>query len=196
MAKKGEKKQGDAVKSYTLVMSLLVVVMGVLYFVLDGDRRAYAEANARLERDMSVQSGDGPPRSFPDLAYAVEQLSRKFFEATGGSGRGLQIPLETMGGAAASVNLRAKTTGSEQEDKSADYVTVSRKFEYVQQSGSDPAIWQLLGLLYNIESRGRYRVRDLSWRMAEVTEDVEPPFDMIKPPSITVAIRGPKAAAR
>jgi hypothetical protein len=192
-----QKKPGDAVKSYTLVMSVLVVVMGVLYFVLDARRTNYAEANTLLERAMRVapRAPDKPPATFTELAYEVEQLSRKYHEASGGSGLGFEIPAEMMRAVATKAGLVQVYGGPVQTAKERNYRTVHQDFEYKSVSGGPPEVWRFLTLLYNIESRGRYRVSELNWDAADPAEDPQPPFDLIKNVRCQVALRGPASAA-
>ncbi|MHC5011556.1 MAG: hypothetical protein ACYTG6_11505 [Planctomycetota bacterium] len=196
MAKGNDKKPGDAVKSYTLVMTLLVVVMAVLYFVLDGARSRYAEANTRLERDMTgrglPRSIDGPPRALPDLAYAVEQLARTYSDASGGGGLDRGIPAEMMRTVATSAGLRQVYASGERNEPGRNWETIHQKFEYEAFAGGNPEIWRLLTLLYNIESRGRYRASEVRWQMADPADDAQAPFDLIKKPNIQVSLRGPK----
>ena len=58
-------------------------------------------------------------------------------------------------------------------------------------SGGPLEVWRLLTLLYNIESRGRYRVSEVGWEVADRKDNLEPPFDRVKRSRIEVALRGP-----
>ncbi len=183
---------GDSLKSYTIVMALLVVVMGGLCFTIDGTRRAYAEANARLERDMT---GKGLPRTtrrpqtIPDLAYEVERFAHTY-EQAGDSGSG-HISTDMMARVTTAARLKMTYDSRENSEKSGNYETVKRKFEFESMSGGKPAIWQLLTLMYNIESRGRYRVSEVSWQVADENDNPTAPYDRIRKPRIEVSLRGP-----
>jgi hypothetical protein len=195
MARGEGSKKGDAVKSYTLVMTLLVIVMGVLYFVIDGTRKDYEEANVQLEKYMTGKglpvTMDDRPRTFPDLASKVEQLSHTYGEAAGGGGVDKGIPASMMVAVASNAGLRQVYASGERTDKSSNYVTISQKFEYAGNTSEFPEIWRLLTLLYNIESRGRYRVTEVRWQAADIADDAQAPFDKIKKPNVEVSIRGP-----
>ena len=59
MAKARKDKEGDALKLYTIFMGLLVVVMAVLYFIIDGVRKDFVVANAEVDRYMRVEGEAG-----------------------------------------------------------------------------------------------------------------------------------------
>jgi hypothetical protein len=195
---RGEKKEGDPLRMYTLVMGVLVVVMGVLYFVIDAKRKDYAAANAAAEQYMTGKglrpSSSETPQTIPDLALAVERLSVTFGQAAGATGLERAISRELMDTQAQRVGLRQKGAGRErmEPNRARKYVTISNTFDYGAPDGGDVvAVWQVLGLLYNIESQTRYRVSELSWQVAEETENPEPPFDRVKRVQIQVALRAP-----
>ena len=189
---KGDAK-GDPLKSYTILMTLLVIVMAVLYFMIDGTRKDYAEANARLERDMTGQglrrTSSGRPQTIPELAYEVERFAHTYEQAgdTGGGG----ISTDMMARVTTAARLKMTYDSRENREKSGNYETVKRKFEFESMSGGKPAIWQLLTLMYNIESRGRYRVSEVTWQVADENDNPTAPFDRIKKPRIEVSLRGP-----
>ena len=92
------------------------------------------------------------------------------------------------------VGLRQKGAGRErvEPNRARKYETVSQNFDYGAADGTDVvALWQVLGLLYNIESQTRYRVSELGWQVAEENENPAPPFDKSKRVQIQVALRGP-----
>ena len=192
------KKEGDPLRMYTLVMGVLVVVMAVLYFVIDGKRQDYAAANARAEQFMTGKglrpSTSETPQTIPDLALAVERLAVTFGQAAGTTGLERAISRELMDTQAQRVRLRNKGAGRERSEpnRARKYVTISNTFDYGALDETDVvAVWQVLGLLYNIESQTRYRVGELSWQVAEEAENPTEPFDKVKRVQIQVALRGP-----
>jgi hypothetical protein len=191
-ARKRREKGGDPLKSYTLVMALLVVVMGVLYFVIDGTRKDYEQANQQLRGWLRSVEGSSTPSTIPELAYAVEKYAKTFEDAAGGTGLLRGIPLDMMKQEATRAGLKQVYAGREVQDRSGNYETITLKLEYEAPAGGPTRIWRLLALLYNIEARGRYRVSEVTWEVADPT-DVTPggPLDQIKKPRITVALRLP-----
>lgn len=194
--------EGDPLKMYTLVMTLLVVVMAVLYFVIDGQREEYAAANVRAERYMTGKGlclgpGElGEPRTVPDLAVQIERLSKAYAQASGGTGPLTGIPQAMMTQAATAAGLKQVYGSAEREQKNragrgGGYRTVTQNFEYEDESGGPPPLWKLLELLYRIESRGRFRVSEVSWTIADEAENSQEPYARVKQPRITVALRGP-----
>ena len=198
MAKKVRKeKEGDALKLYTIFMGLLVIVMAVLYFIIDGVRKDFVEANKEVAKFMQVEGLDrdpeDEPRTIPDLAWEVDTLSRRYRRASGGAGIGRNIPAAMMKKVATQARLEQTYGGGERTAKSGDYMTISQSFEYDGVGGVPATQAQLLTLLWNIESRGegRYRVTELTWQVADPKENPKAPFDRIRKPKIKVALRVP-----
>ena len=197
MAKGGKDKEGDALKLYTIFMSLLVLVMAVLWFIIDGVRKDFVAANAQLEKFMVVEGEDRDPEdqpsSIPDLAWEVDTLSKRYRRASGGGAIGRSIPASMMENVATSVKLEQTYASGERSPREGDYMTVYQKFEFTGMGGTLPTQSQLLSLLWNIESRGegRYRVTEVSWKAADKKDNPTSPFDKIKKPQITVSLRVP-----
>lgn len=193
---RGPRKEGDPLKMYTLVMAVLVVVMAVLYFIIDAKRAEYEAANVRAERDMTGKGMpstlDEGPRTIPDLALAVERLSSTYRQASGGVGLG-HISQALMDQYATNVRLRQIYASRERAtpNQQGRYETVTQNFEYESMTGGPPEVSRVLGLLYNVESQGRYRVSELTWSVADSKANPTTPFDKVKKPKITVALRGP-----
>ena len=192
------KKEGDPLKMYTVVMALLVIVMAVLYFVIDGKRKDYEEANAKAERFMTGKGLkidlDDRPKTIPDMALQVERLSTTYEQAAGGTNldqRGISQAF--MNNAATIVGLRQIYASRERStpNRAGNYETVTQNFEYEAMAGGSPEVWRVLSLLYNIESQSRYRVSEVSWTTEDAKENPTPPFDRVRKPRITVALRGP-----
>jgi hypothetical protein len=201
MARGEEKKAGDPLKSYTIVMTLLVLVMAVLYFMIDGKRKDYALANAKLRTALTGEGlrardiGDDldRPRTIPDLAYAVEGLAKTAEEASGGEGLRGHISNDMMDRVAARAQLRQIGGGAERLDPHGKYETVTKTFDYESLAGGPPALPNLLTLLYDIEVGGRYRVSRVTWEVAEPTDQpTDGPRYLIKKPRIEVSLRGPR----
>ena len=195
---RGGKKDGDPLKMYTIVMSLLVVVMAVLYFVIDTKRKVYVEANKRAEKYMTGKglpaTLDDSPRTVPDMALTVERLSHTYEQAAGGTDLGKRgISLAFMNNAATIVGLRQIYASRERvaPNKTKGYETTTQNFEYEAMAGGPPEVWRVLSMLYNIESQSRYRVSEVSWTVADQKANPTPPFDKVKKPRITVALRLP-----
>lgn len=194
-------REGDPLKMYTAVMALLVVVMGVLWIVIDNKREKYEQANTRAEQLMTgkglrIRGLDDSPRTIPDLALAVERLSYTYDLATGGGGfdaGGRHVSQEMMETVALAAGLNQVGSSGERStpNRARGYETVTQSFDYESMSGGPLEVWRLLTLLYNIESRGRYRVSEASWEVADPKDDVEAPYDRVKRSRIEVALRGP-----
>lgn len=193
----GKKKEGDPLKLFTLVMALLVVVMAVLWFVIDGRREDFAMANVGLERMMGFQGGsrdpERAPASIPDLAWEVESLANAYNQASGGGGLDRSIPREMMDAVASTARLKQSYGSGERRVKGGggSYETISQNFEYKSESDDPPEIWRLLRLVWEVESRGRFRVSELTWQVADKKDNSAPPFDRIKNPQIRVSLRVP-----
>lgn len=198
MAKKEKrKKDGDPLKMYSVTMLLLVLVMGGLYFMIERTRKDYEKANKRLQGLMRFEGNsrdtERTPSTIPDLAWEVESLAETFRTASGGAGLGRDIPSQMMRAVATKSQLRQSYASGETTVKGGGgtYETVSKRFEYKSQSGGPPAIWQLLDLVWRIEARGRYRVSQIDWQVAEKKDNPQEPFDRIKNPQIEVSLRIP-----
>ena len=194
-------RETDPLKMYTVVMALLVIVMAVLWVVINKKRETYAKANARAEQLMTgkglrSRGIDDSPKTIPDLALAVERLSYTYDQATGGGGidkGGRHISQEMMETVAVAAGLHQVGSSGERPtpNRARGYETVSQSFDYESMSGGPLEVWRLLTLLYNIESRGRYRVSEVGWEVAEGKDNLEEPFDKVKRSRIEVALRGP-----
>jgi hypothetical protein len=199
MAKGEKKKEGDPLKMYCTTMALLVVVMAVLYFVIENTRKNYETSNEQLVGMMRFEgkerAAERPPSTIPDLSWEVESLAETFKSASGGSGLGNTVPRQMMETVATKAGLKQSYASGESTVKGGGgtYETVSQRFEYTSPTGDLPRIWQLLDLVWNIESRGRYRVSQIDWNVAEVKDNAAAPFDKIKNPQIEVSLRVPLA---
>ena len=170
-------RETDPLKMYTVVMALLVVVMAVLWVVINNKRETFEKANVRAEQLMTGKglrsTGiDDRPRTIPDLALAVERLSYTYDQATGGGGidkGGRHISQEMMETVAVAAGLHQAGSSGERPtpNRARGYETVSQSFDYESMSGGALEVWRLLTLLYNVESRGRYRVSEVGWEVAE-----------------------------
>jgi len=195
MARRG--READPLKMYTVVMALLVLVMAVLYVVINNKRKSYEQANARAETLMTGKGlrlgTDEKPRTIPDLALAVERLSLTYEQASGGSGLDGHISQEMMDTVATHAGVHQSGSSGERttQNKPRGYETVTQRFDYESMAGGPVEVWRILTLLYNIESRGRYRVSEVTWEVADEKEDQEPPFDLVKRVSLEVALRRP-----
>ena len=197
MAKSGNDKDADALKLYTIFMALLVLVMAVLYFIIDGVRKDFVKANAEVKRFMDVEGEDRDPDdepwTIPDLAWEVDTLSKRYRRASGGGAIGRSIPTSMMKTIATAVKLEQTYASGERSPRTGDYMTISQKFEYTGLGGNPPTQAQLMSMLWNIESRGegRYRVTEVNWEVADKKENPVAPFNKIRKPQITVALRVP-----
>lgn len=197
---KGErkKKDGDPLKMYVVTMALLVVVMAVLYFMIERTRKDFEAANKQVQGLMRFEGGermtDRPPTSVPDLAWEVESLAETFRTASGGAGLGNTIPSQMMEVVATNAQLRQIYASGETTVKGGGgaYETVSQRYQYGSLSGGLPAVWQLLDLVWRIEARGRYRVTQIDWQVADKNDNPQAPFDLIKDSNqIEVSLRIP-----
>jgi hypothetical protein len=186
------KKGMDPLKAYCLVLGFLVIVLGVLWIKIGGDREDYEAANARAEQLLTgkglVRQQDGPPVAIPALAYEVEQYVETYKASAGeGGGDVSGIPLEMMRLHATNAGMKQIYVGSGQIDphKAAGYETRSNDFEY------DPTtIRNLMALVFNVENRGRYRVSEIAWKLQEPKDNPAPHWHIAKP-KIKVAVRTP-----
>jgi hypothetical protein len=194
---KKKKKDGDPLKMYVGTMFLLVLVMAGLYFMIQKTRKEYEEANQRFQGLMRFEGNSrdtgATPSSVPDLAWEVESLAQTFREASGGAGLSNSIPRQMMATVATQSKLKQNYASGETTVKGGGgtYETVSQRFEYSSLSGGPPAIWQLLDLAWRIEARGRYRVSEIDWQVADKKDNPNEPFDLIKNPQIEVSLRVP-----
>jgi len=194
-------RETDPLKMYTVVMALLVIVMAVLWVVINNKREKFEQANIRAEQLMTgkglrSRGLDDSPRTIPDLALAVERLSYTYDQATGGGGidkGGRHISQEMMETVAVHAGLHQAGSSGERPtpNRARGYETVTQSFDYESMSGGPLEVWRLLTLLYNIESRGRYRVSEVSWEVADPKDNLEEPFDKVKRSRVEVALRGP-----
>jgi hypothetical protein len=195
-------KEADPLKMYTVVMALLVLVMAVLYYVIDTKRKAFVEANAEAERLLTgkgVRRGiDDSPKSILELSLAVERLSFTWEQASpGGGGLEGHISQQMMETVAVAAGLHQFHSSGEHQEKGPGgrYETISQDFDYEAIGGGSPEVWRLLTLMWNVESRGRYRVSEVNWEVADPNDNPEAPFDKVKRPRIEVSLRRPSLDA-
>jgi hypothetical protein len=182
----------DPLKAYCLVLAVLVLVLGFFYLKISGERADYESANAVAERLLTARPSeeeDEEPYSIPSLAWQMERYVASYKEAAGGGGglqEGIPAQMMTLMETEAGVTPeRALREVSETKVKNRTTVkTITQQFDY-----KSTTLRNLLTLSYNIESRGRYRVSDIRWQLADPKENSQPPFHMISKPSIKVAVR-------
>ena len=191
-------KEADPLKMYTVVMALLVVVMAVLYFIIDNKRKSYVEANASAEKLLTGKGSrrglDDKPKSILDLSLAVERLSFTWEQASpGGGGLDGHISQQMMESVAVAAGLHQFHSSGEHQEKGPGgrYETTSQDFDYEALGGGSPEVWRLITLMWNIESRGRYRVSEVNWEVADSSDNPDPPFDRVKRPRVEVSLRRP-----
>ena len=194
---KSDKKDGDPLKLYTGMMAFLILVMAGLWFMIERTRKNYEVANQKLVGLMrfegSERDAERRPSSIPDLAWEVESLAETFRTASGGTGLSNSIPRQMMAAVATKSQLKQNFASGESTVKGGGgtYETVSQRFEYKSLSGGLPTIWQLLDLAWRIEARGRYRVSEIGWQVADKKNNPTAPFDLIRKPQIEVSLRVP-----
>jgi hypothetical protein len=188
------KKGMDPLKAYCLVLGFLVVVLGVLWIKLGGDRDDYEAANRRAEQLLTgkglTRVPDGPPPSIPDIAYEVERYVETYKATAGEGGANVSgIPLEMMKNYASSSGMTQSHSGGGSVDvnRNRGYQTRTNDFEY-----EPTTLRNLLTLVYNVESKGRYRVQEITWRLDDPKKaNAAPPYWFIAKPRIKVAVRTP-----
>ncbi len=185
------KKGMDPIKAYCLVLGFLVLVLGILWLKIGSDRADYQAANERAQRLLTGKGlsrlPDGSPTTIPDIAYEVERYVETYKATTGEGGTVAGIPLEMMKTNASAVGMDQITAGNLQVDanRNAGYETRTSDFEY-----KNTTLNRLLLLVYNVEQRGRYRVQEINWRLADPKDNPAPFWSIVKP-RIKVAVRTP-----
>ncbi len=190
---KGPKQEGDWLKYYCIVFGLLIVVVGVLYFKIKGERAEYEKANSLAKQFLTTPKTDrdGRPTDIPNLALEIKQFVDAYQGAVGGDTSG-SISTTVVDRAATKANMTGLGAGSERRDPnlSKGYETISRDFTY------KPAdLERLIKLMYNIEVR-RYRVYDVRWQLAEEKLQTPAPKNKIIKSVIKVGFRKPLAKER
>jgi hypothetical protein len=185
-----EKGGMDPLKAYCIVLGLLIGFLGFLYFKFSGERSDYQSANSRAEGLVTgkgmVRASDGRSLVIPEIAYDVERLVATYRDTAKEGPIGANIPQTMMTKLETEAGIEEERAGREQVDekKEQGYRTVTQQFDYKPTN-----LQRLLVLCYNIETRGRYRVSDIRWQLAESKENSEPPFNRIAKPVIKVAVR-------
>jgi hypothetical protein len=199
-AEKDPNEKGmDPLKAYCIVLGLLIGFLGFLYFKFAGERADYEAANARAEPLLTgkgmAKASDGRPLVIPELAYDVERFVATYRdtakEGPGAVGGG--IPQTMMAKVETDAGVEEERALREQVDEKKDrgYKTITQQFDYKPTN-----LQRLLALAYNIEGRGRYRVSDIRWQLAEPKDNSEPPFNRISKPMIKVSVRSAIAKER
>lgn len=185
---------GDWLKYYCIVFGLLILVVGVLYFKINGDLEDYRVANKRAERDITgkgmavKRDRDDNPTVMNDIATEVWQYVSAFRDAGGTSG-GSDISDALMASAAGEAQMTQTFASSVRIDKvaSKNYQTIYRDFQY-----QACTLEQLIALMWNIENQNpRLRVEDVTWNLADSKVNSEPPYNRITKPKIRVSFREP-----
>jgi len=181
-----------------------VVMAGLLWYI-DNKRKDFEAANVRVERYLTgkglPRQKDGRPQKFAQLALAVERLSKDLADATGGEGMdGGHISKAFLEQQATNSGLRQVYASRERSTPGGrgKYETLTSRIDYDAEVEGDPIyIWQLLRLMYLIESQRRlYRVSEVDWSVADRKVNPETPYDRIKKTQIEVALRFPKIDAK
>ena len=133
----------------------------------------------------------GNPTTIPGLALQVHQYVGAYKDAMAGSKGG--IPTGEMDKAATKVNMSRVYASNVKKDpqRTKNFQTISRDFTY-----APCTLEQLVALMYNIESRGRLRVFEVRWQLADKKLNNEPPFHKIGKPVIKVGMREPLATRK
>ena len=187
----GEKGM-DPLKAYCIVLGLLIGFLGFLYFKFSGERSDYETANARAEGLLTgkgmgrTTTSTGTPVVIPDLAYQVEQFVATYRDAAKEGPIGPGIPATMMAKLETEVGVEEERALREitEEKRDRGYKTTTQQFDFKPTN-----LQRLLALAYNIEGRGRYRVSDIRWQLADPRDNSEPPFNKINKPSIKVSVR-------
>jgi hypothetical protein len=189
-----EKKPGDPLKAYCYVLGfLLLFLLGIWWFKIRVERDAYAAANVRAEQYLTGKglrkSPDDEPVTIPDIAYNVEKFVETYKSSLSDGGNAPGIPLELVSKMASNAGMTQDGVQTERTEQNvnAGYETRSRVFDYK----TPVNLKNLLTLVYNIETRGRYRVNEIRWQIADKKDNSAPPFHAITKPVIKVAVRTP-----
>ena len=185
---------GDHLKYYCIVFGILVIVIGVVALTQRSTLEDYRLANKQSYALLMEQgtTSDGRPRALGDLAVEVEKFVKGFEQSSGGDASE-GISTSRMKEAEFAVQLEHTYAGPENKEpnRGKGYETTSREFTF-----GDATLEQLVKLIWNIESWGRYRVFEVRWKLAEKKENSEPPFNRITKPVIKVGFRTPLTRER
>ena len=196
MAKSSESTPGDPLKYYCIVFGVLIVVIGIMYFLQRSTLEAYRVENEKAERlltaDANALDSQNRPRQLAALGLATHRLVTGYAAAVGGEGETRGISSEKIEALAATALVEYDRANSETIDP---YGT--RGFEQVQREYSfkPTDLANFTRLLYNIEGGTRYRVFEMNWRMRPTRENVDPPHHLITGPTIKVGFRRPLATS-
>ena len=196
MAKGGASQDTDWMKYFCFIFGALLLVVGFIYFQANKERTLYQVDNVLAEKlvtgeGMRSEDSSGTPTTIPGLAIQVHQYVGAYRDAVGGTKGG--IPMTEMKAAATKVNMQQINASAVRKDevRSKNYQTISRDFTY-----DTCTLEQLVALMYNIESKGRLRVFEVRWQLAEPQVNTEAPFHKIRKPIIKVGMREPLASSR
>lgn len=181
---------GDHLKYYCIVFGILVIVIGVVALTQRGALEEYRAANKQAHSLLTAQgtTSDGRPRAVGDLAVEVEKFVKGFEQSSGGGSSDEGISSVRMKEAEFAVQLEHNYAGpvNKEPNRGKGYLTTSREFTF-----NNATLEQLVKLVWNIESWGRYRVFEVRWRLTDKKENSEPPFNRISKPVIKVGFRTP-----
>jgi hypothetical protein len=184
-----ETREADPLKYYCVIFLVIVAALAVMYFKIEGDRKAYIAASASAQRALTVtgaRTSAGRPEDLPTLAFEVEQYLTALQEAGGAEAGDSQISFDKMTQLALKAGLNATGTGnpSVEARTGSGYSTTTQRFDYDAASLS-----QLVTHIYNIEQQTRYRVTSVRWRLRPEKDNATPPFNQIEKFSIEVSVR-------
>ena len=183
----------DWMKYFCFIFGALVLVVGFMYFKASGDRKEYEKANVLAEKlvtgeGLPERDSRGVPNKIPDLAVEVNQYVNAYKDVMGGAKDG--VSQTEMSAAATGVNMSQIHASPVRVDevRSKNYQTISRDFTY-----APCTLEQLVALMYNVEAKGRLRVFEVRWQLAETKQNSEAPFHKLRKPVIKVGMREPLA---
>lgn len=194
MTNEGVKKSGDPLKYYCIVFGLLILVVGFVYFKLQGQLEDYKLANRKAGQYLTGKGladvdGRGRPNKLSELALGVDRMVKGYAQSIGTSESGDSgISQKTMDAAQRSAQVTMFRSGREtiDENKAQGYVDISKEFVY-----EETTLKNLIALTFNVEELGRYRVTEIRWQLRDENKNSTAPFWFIQRPSIRVAFRKP-----
>lgn len=190
------KGKGDFLKTYVLVMAFIAIVLGVLWWKLDAERRDYEQAVALAPRrfgtpDAITRPGDGRPNTIAGLGVDILKYLETY-KAARPEGDIIKIPKETITDRVSARNLRIKgMSDNVDENNKLRYVEFSTLVTLDQVGALDEE--NFAALLYNLEIIDtRMRILDLLWTLRPDKENPYPPGNAIQNVTFRIGFRKPK----
>lgn len=193
MAKGIKSSESDWLKYYCIVFGILILVVGFMYFKINGELEDYETANKQarnvflnmklLEDDR--RDGNNVPITIPGLALDVKKYIDAYEGAVGGEeGKGISTTIVQAAATKAGLSQR-NFTERQDDNPRGGFTTIYGTFQF-----DETRLENVVKFLYNIEQK-RYRAYEVNWTLADGQSADSGPMNKVGKVTVRIGMRKP-----